>query len=40
MELTFFKQKQHRHHDQRHMMTPAAPTPDLIVAQANTLFTP
>jgi hypothetical protein len=39
MELMFFKQEQHRHHDQRHMMMPAAPAPNLIVAQANILFT-
>lgn len=37
-ELTFFKQEQHRHHDQRPVMMPAAPAPDWIVAQANILF--
>ena len=39
VKLTLFQQEQHRHHDQRQVMVPAAPTPDLVVTQPNVLFT-
>ena len=38
VKLTFCQQEQHRHHDQRQVMVPAAPTPDLIVTQPDVLF--
>ena len=39
VKLTLFAQEQHRHHDRRQVMVPAAPTPDRVVPQPNVLFT-
>ena len=39
LRVKLTEREQHRHHDQRQVMAPAAPTPDLVVTQPNVLLT-